>query len=83
MGRSVTRRTRTTAFCAAALTAAGAWIAATPSATATTALVTCPLGTETITYTPGLKLPALPPAPPTPPSPSVRAAHWRPACRST
>ncbi|WP_097932160.1 MULTISPECIES: hypothetical protein [unclassified Streptomyces] len=63
---SATRRTRIAALCTAALTVAGTWLGVAQPATAATALVTCPLGTETITYTPGLKLPAVPPAPPNP-----------------
>lgn len=81
MHRDVSRRTRAATLCTAVLTAAGAWIAASPPAAATTALVTCPLGTESITYTPGLKLPALPPAPPNP-SVSLSSTGTLAACVS-
>ncbi|MFD3741871.1 hypothetical protein ACFWVB_39490 [Streptomyces microflavus] len=78
---TASRRTRLAAIFTAALTAAGALIAAAPPATAATSLVTCPLGTETITYTPGLRLPALPPAPPNP-SVSLNASGTLGACVS-
>lgn len=49
----------------ATVSAATVMLTASPAAAAD--LVSCPLGTEAITYTPGLRLPAIPPAPPNPP----------------